>query len=259
MDQDFDPKILLTALSPVGAALVLLTLLQRGLVWSYVWFTMTLLAEIAASTAYFVIPNPRTYSMVYPYLLGITWLTRILATYELYQKLFSPFSGIVRLARRLAIAASLVSIVVALYQASQMHSSAMSDAAKAAFLFAQPASVACSFFLLFLLFFLAWMPLPVPQNTARHILLFSSYFFVISGAYWGLRLFGKQNAFFSNNFDQAIYAGIFLVWAVSLTKQGEVALKMAKVNPQMAAQRVAALRKVNDRLQMTRKEIYSPK
>jgi len=177
------PPQWLMVLNLLPAALgywLILLIIRRGMAKPYAAF-LSLIGLHATSWAVFEwLPTDyRIIGYVVPTIVG--WALYTYVVCEMFGRVFVSYRGIARTGRRVIAISLLVAVGVSPLTVDQEFGNKLNTiSVLVASIGERVVSAAIVVYLLLILLFLRWMPVPLPDNTVRHTVVFFAYF--VSGA-----------------------------------------------------------------------------
>lgn len=165
-------------------------------------------------------PQSREYYRIWLVTEPPLWAGQIALVLELHSKFLDRYRGIYRISARLLWVGTLVAIAFGLlFQTAPMGSTRW---AMEWFLVAdRTVRIGCATYVVLLLAYLNWLPVPVTQNTLRHAGIFSAYYGITSAIYL-IRTAGGSDYNSITSSLVVVTAGVAcLAWTLALTRQGE--------------------------------------
>lgn len=213
-----------TLLQTVVFALLLWRLCRAGIAGTYRAFTGFVLFETARILSSSFLPrNSDVYAWFYLVTEPLTWLLYALVTLEIYQSVFRTLPGISKLSRYAILTATGIAVTVStLSLMLQADTASKFPTLELYFTLERSIFLSLLTFVLMVVVFLAFYPVPVHKNAAIYSGVFALYFGVKTGAFLVRTLGGPDYAL------PASLAGILasitsgLLWATLLSRAGEM-------------------------------------
>lgn len=177
----------------------------------------------------------------------LSWMLYAYVVCEMFGRMFSAYPGIARTGRRFIALSMIVAVTAAFLTSVQDFGSHLSSVE---ILFTtigeRVVSAAIAFYLILMLLFLRWMPVPVPVNTARHTLIFFVYFVTSAAVYHFWNRFAESTDRVAVNSALALAAIFsFSAWAWSLRPEGESVNRLLRPQTPDAERILGQLESIN--------------
>ncbi len=168
------------------------------------------------------------------------WILYAYVVCEMFGRLFGHYSGIARTGQRVIAISMILALSASLVTADlDFGNNLSSTGVLIATLGERVVSVAIIVYLILILLFLRWMPVPVPENTARHTVIFFFYF-VISALvlhFWN-RVASQADRVTVNCMLAGVSTVCFAAWAWFLRAEGEYTIPSRDKPPTPDAERI---------------------
>jgi hypothetical protein len=169
-----------------------------------------------------------------PVFLGVTlsgWFLYAFVVCQMFTRLFGTFPGIARTGNRVIAISLLLAIAISFLTTGEEFggNTLMSIEVTFATVGERVVSAAILLYLILLLLFLRWMPVPVPENTVRHTIIFFFYFAgnALAIHYWN-RVARQEDLYIMNTVLAGLTITAFSAWAWLIRPEGEFAAPVRK-------------------------------
>lgn len=226
---DFDPSRLQHFISVITIPIyfaVAWAFYRRRLWRSYLYFWLMLLVEGATMIAsHLAVGNRSATRLIYLISQPPIWILYILMVMEVFRKVFVNYPGISVFAQRTLMVLMFCAFLFSLTSIGGDFSvgwTGQSLISRYSVIF-RTVSTAICLFMIFVLAFLVWMPVPLPVNTIRHSVLLFFYFLVTTSVYYVMNTANQRSDYlkWANLVISTITVLALASWAFLLRPPGE--------------------------------------
>jgi hypothetical protein len=210
----------------IGAAIILVTrLVYSGLWREYRWFVFYLSVSTLRDVILAALPLRRSvYGRVWAVSEPLMWMGGILVVLELYRHTFMGFPGIERTGRWFLIGSAALSMAASAAVVAIQNAGGTDPFPILAFvlLAGQVVNLGLACFLLLLLVFLTYYPVPMKRNAVMHAFIFGTYFLGSTAASMVRTTLGPGGLVVANLVAALLAIGCLIGWLAGLNSAGEV-------------------------------------
>ena len=215
----------LTTLNIVQAAgfgLLTAKMLVSGLASTYSYLTLRAAFEcLRVMVAFSMNKDTRTYAHFYFATQPVLWLLDILMLLEVYTAVFNSQRGIATFSRKVISVAMLASAGLAALTFLFRPESNLSETLMAVATIERAVNISLLCFIIVLVGFLTWFPVPLSRNTLVHSTVFSGYFALRAAVSLARTSISQDIAQLLNASVMAASVLSVLVWTFGLTQRGQ--------------------------------------
>ncbi|MCL6545990.1 MAG: hypothetical protein K6T61_12245, partial [Bryobacteraceae bacterium] len=209
----------------VGLALALLArLLHSRLRKVYFWFLIQLLFQSAQNLAMLPLnPTTNLYAWVYLFTQPVTWVLYILVVLEVYSLALRNHPGLATLSRWVLTSAMFAALAISAFTLTADLSKPPGKFPLLVYYGIAERGVTFSLvlFLVIIIGFLAWTPVPVRRNIVLHAALYTTYFLASSASLFLRNILGYELVAAVSVAQISINNLCLLLWILFLNRKGE--------------------------------------
>lgn len=209
----------------VGLTLTLLArLLQSRLHKTYSWFLIQLLFQSAQNLVMLPLtPTTNLYAWIYLFSQPVSWILYVLVVLELYSLALHNHPGLATLGRWVMASAMVVALAISAFTLAADLSGPPGRFPVLVYYGIAERGVTFSLvlFLVIILAFLVWTPVPVRRNVVLHAALYTTYFLASTAALFVRNLLGYEWVAAVSIAQLSVNNLCLLLWILFLSPKGE--------------------------------------
>ena len=212
----------LNILQAVGFGILTAKLLATGLASTYRYLTIRAAFEcLRVTVALSMTKNSNAYGYFYFATQPMLWVLDILVLLEVYTVVFSSQKGIATLSRKVILGATLFSALLAALTFFFRPESKLSETLMAVATIERAVNISLLCFIIVLVGFLTWFPVPLSRNTLVHSTVFSVYFALRAAVSLARASISHDIAGLLNAAVMSASVLSILVWTLGLSQRGQ--------------------------------------
>ena len=216
----------LTIAIPAGAAGLVLRMWHQGLAVRYRYFLAYLIYLMLAPCVLLFV-NKRSDAYFYAFAASeiVAWVLQSLIIFELFTLLFNNYTGVAVAGRDFMKLALALAVLITLLLAVLNHESGPGKypVIETFFLASRVVTSLILAFVVLMIGFLLWFPLPLSRNTLAYLGGYSVYFLGRGLTQFAGNMFGPDAYLLLSSVSLTITFGCLLFWIIRLTRAGEKA------------------------------------